>query len=85
MVSWAKAEDCGQQVDGGAPALLLRPVRTQPECSVQFWTPQYKAWTCCRQVSEGMKMVKGLNLPSCKERLRELGLFRLEERSFRGI
>ncbi|KAJ7409162.1 hypothetical protein WISP_116266 [Willisornis vidua] len=72
--------------EGGDTAPLLSPSTAHLECCVQYWAPQQKRdmelleWVQWR----AMNMMKGLKHLSCKNWLRELGLFSIKKRQLRG-
>lgn len=57
------------------------------ECCIQCWDPQYKIELGLmeRVQCRARKIIKGLECHSYKGRLRELGVFSLKKRRFRGI
>ena len=64
-------------------SVLMRP---HLQHCVQIWSPQYKNHreVLERVQSRATKMIKGLQHLSYKDRLRELGLFSLENRRLQG-
>ncbi|KAJ7401995.1 hypothetical protein BTVI_90427 [Pitangus sulphuratus] len=95
QVAMQLADDAGRDVtpdrdlclsEGDDPAPLLSPREAYLECCVQFWFPQYKRdmELLERIQSKVTKMFKGLGYLFYEERLRELGLFSLEETELRG-
>lgn len=72
-----------QQVRGGEP-FLIGTSETNLKNWVQCWAPQYKRdMDMLKTVQRrAMKMMKRLKHLSSEQRLRELGLFNLEKRTF---
>jgi len=66
--------------------LHLALVKPHLEYCIQGWGPQYrKDMEFLEQIQrKNIRMIRGLEYLSYKERLRELGLFSLEERRLRG-
>lgn len=89
---WAAVAQRGDRRLGGIKGItsrddqaviLLWSVQVQPhlESFVQYWSLLYKM----EGLEKTTKMIKGLGILTCEERLRELGLFSLEKRKALGI
>jgi len=76
----------GSGVREGILPLFSTLVRLPQESCIQLWSPQHRTDMDLfkRGQRRDTEMIRGLEPLCCEERLRELGLFSLEKRTFRG-
>ena len=74
------------RVREGILPLFSTLVRLPQESCIQLWSPQHRTDMDLfkRGQRRDTEMIRGLEPLCCEERLRELGLFSLEKRTFRG-